>query len=192
MKKSELKFLIKEVIKTMMIKEYSATIKDPETGDDIDVEIDYDYHRGSMGRRTGMDRFAEPDEPSHVTINSITMPDGRVIDGDELDDATREKLENEIVDRMEEMNEAPVESPVKKKPDYRTQLRMAWQKAKREKNAEAMVYYSNILSSDHIRANVPFENFKGSWAYGEWLKKPETQEAINDIQRDLKRFSYLE
>ena len=74
------------------------------------------------------------------------------------------------------------------KPDYADQLRMAYNKAKKEKNVEAIAYYR--LLGPKV-ANVPFEKFKGSWAYGEWLKKPEVVDEIKKIQDEMKRFSWM-
>lgn len=182
MKKSQLKALIKEVIKTMMTEQYQATIKDPETGEEMDVSVEYDYHHGHMGRRVGMARFAEPDEPAQVEIQSIRTVDGRNIDPSELDQNTLMNLEAEIQDQHGEMQEQ------KEKPEYGDQLRAAFKKASKEGNVEAMAYYATMGPTS---ASVSFERFKGSWAYGEWLKKPETQKVIQKIQDEMKRFSYM-
>jgi hypothetical protein len=77
---------------------------------------------------------------------------------------------------------------IKKKPSYGTQLDMAHRKAKKEKNVEAIAYYELLGDTS---ASVPFESFKGSWAYGEWLKKPTTIEKIKKIQADIKRWSWM-
>lgn len=73
------------------------------------------------------------------------------------------------------------------KPNYADQLRMAYDKAKKEKNVEAMVYYQFLGPT---AASVPFEKFKGSWAYGEWLKKPDVITRIKEIQDEMKRYSW--
>lgn len=97
MKRSELKQLIREIVQKILIKEfYETTIKNPSTGEDVDVIIDYNYLRGNAGRRIGMARFAEPDEPSQVEIQSIKTIDGQDIDPGELDRDTQLKLEAEI------------------------------------------------------------------------------------------------
>lgn len=70
------------------------------------------------------------------------------------------------------------------KPDYGTQLRMAHQTARREKNAEAMAYYETLGDTS---ASVPFEKFKGSWAYEQWKKRPEVQAHITKIQQEFNR-----
>lgn len=81
--------------------------------------------------------------------------------------------------------ESPKPRKPKTKPDYGTQLRLAWQKAKREKNAEAMTYYETLGDTS---ASVPFEKFKGSWAYEQWKKKPEIQAHIAKIQSEMKKW----
>lgn len=182
MKEQQLKRLIKEVLKTMLTEGYETTIKDPATGEDVYVEVEYDYYPSRTGRRHGMDRFAEPDEAATIDITSITAEDGREIDVEDLDDNTLANLESNILDSRGDIDEE------KEKPSYYDQRRMAFQKAKREKNVEALAYYATLGDTS---ANVPFEQFKGSWAYEEWLKKPETQQAIKREQDELKRFSYM-
>jgi predicted RNA-binding Zn-ribbon protein involved in translation (DUF1610 family) len=86
------------------------------------------------------------------------------------------------LDNESEMNETPEE------PDYGTQLKNAFKKASKEGNVEAMAYYA---TKGNTSASVSFEQFKGSWAYDEWLKKPETIQTIQRIQDEMKRFSYL-
>ena len=84
----------------------------------------------------------------------------------------------------------PPEALMENKPDYYDQLKIAYNKARKEKNVEAMAYYEQLLKGG-TAASVPFERFKGSWAYEEWLKKPETIELIQAIKDEFKRFSYL-
>jgi len=109
----------------------------------------------------------ENDELFKVAINS-TYP---IVDEDDL--------KSQIWDLQEE----------KVKPDYGTQLKMAADKAKREKNVEAMVYYQLLQNTS---ASVPFEKFKGSWAYDQWKDKPEVQKAIADIRAHFKSHPWLE
>ena len=77
------------------------------------------------------------------------------------------------------------------KIDYSDQLRIAYDKAKKQKNPEAMAYYRQVMGGD-TAANVTFEKFKGSWAYEQWLKKPNTVKDIEAAASDLKRFSFRE
>jgi len=71
---------------------------------------------------------------------------------------------------------------------YGDQIRRVFAKAKRDKNVEAMAYYEQAFS---YCAVVAFESFKGSWAYGEWIKRSDTIARINLIKADMKRFNYL-
>ena len=82
------------------LNEFQTTIKDPDNGQDVDVTIGYEYHKGSVGGRVGMARFAEPDEAAQVEIQSIITHDGRQIDPESLDSHTRENLEIEIADQQ--------------------------------------------------------------------------------------------
>ena len=75
------------------------------------------------------------------------------------------------------------------KPAYGDQINTAYKKATKEKNAEAMVYYTTLGNTS---ASVPFEQFKGSWAYGEWIKNPKVISAIQRVEAELKRFSWYE
>lgn len=105
MKKEELKKLIKECIEELLAEGFDATILDPATGQEIDVEVEYTYHPGHTGTRDGMARFAEPDEGAMVEIDSITASDGRNIDPDSLDDDTRSNLEQQILESHEGQGE---------------------------------------------------------------------------------------
>lgn len=59
-------------------------------------------------------------------------------------------------------------------------------KARKENNAEKVVYYSQLGNTS---ASASFEIFKGSWAYEQWKKK--NQELIQKEIQELKRFSYM-
>jgi len=56
---------------------------------------------------------------------------------------------------------------VNEKPDYYKQLQMAQAKAYRQHNAEAVIYYADIMGSPSV-ASVSFERFKGSHLYDKW------------------------
>lgn len=71
--------------------------------------------------------------------------------------------------------------------DFHDQLLIKYKQARKEKNPEKMVYYSQ---TDGKSAIADFDTqFKGSWAYGEWLKK--NQQQIDQAKQELKRFSYM-
>ena len=69
------------------------------------------------------------------------------------------------------------------KRDYLDEIRAALTKARKARNAEAVVYYGD--KATHV-ACVSFESFQGSWAYEEWRKKHATEIATQEAQ--FKRF----
>jgi hypothetical protein len=72
--------------------------------------------------------------------------------------------------------------------DFVDQLRLKYKQAKKEQNPEKMVYYSQSFGKSAVG---DFDTqFKGSWAYGEWLKK--NQAEIENAKKELKRFSWME
>jgi hypothetical protein len=82
-----------------------------------------------------------------------------------------------------------VDEVAAEKPDLYTQRKMALDKAKREKNVEAYVYYTTLMQGNSS-ANVDFERFKGSWAYEQWIKNPTVAQQIADKQAQLTRYPY--
>lgn len=77
---------------------------------------------------------------------------------------------------------------IREKPSYGDQISLAWKKAAKEKNIEAMAYYELLGDTS---ASVSFETFKGSWAYEKWIKHPKVIAKMKDIAAEHKRFSYL-
>jgi hypothetical protein len=82
-----------------------------------------------------------------------------------------------------------VEEVAAEKPDFYTQRKMALDKARREKNVEAVVYYTTLMQGNSS-ANVDFERFKGSWAYEQWVKNPVVAQKIADKKAELARYPY--
>lgn len=70
--------------------------------------------------------------------------------------------------------------------DHRLDVEKEVKKARKENNAEKVVYYSQLGNTS---ASTSFEKFKGSWAYEQWKKK--NKEAIEKEEQELKRFSYM-
>ncbi len=66
--------------------------------------------------------------------------------------------------------------PNKSGKTFGEQIQDAFFKAQKAKNYEAMAYYHLLPASSP--ACVSFETFKGSWAYDEWLNRPDVQEYI--------------
>lgn len=57
-------------------------------------------------------------------------------------------------------------------------------KARKDKNAEAAIYYGQALNKV---AAASFENFKGSWAYEQWLIT--NKNLIEEEHKALHRFT---
>ena len=72
------------------------------------------------------------------------------------------------------------------KLDYPDQIRAQIRKARKEKNAQAVVYYSNALN---FSACVSFASYSGSWAFDTWLR--ENAAKIAEVEAEFKRFAYL-
>ena len=70
--------------------------------------------------------------------------------------------------------------------DHRLDVAKEVKKARKENNAEKVVYYSQLSNTI---SSTSFEKFKGSWAYEQWKNK--NKEAIEKEERELKRFSYM-
>ena len=78
--------------------------------------------------------------------------------------------------------------------DFPGDMERALKQSKKKGDHEQSAYYTQALESMIQRggsAFVSWDRFKGSWAYTQWIKKPETQKLINDIKADYDRFSYM-
>ncbi len=166
MKKSQLKQLIKEVVK-----EVSGLGADFEKAQRAyDAQTPHEEPEIECPKCGGEGYFTDKwKKGSHYSWNAKCAKCDHEWGDDNLDN------ERDDVDEAE-------------KPSYGDQLKAAFKKASKERNVEAMAYYGTLGNTS---ASVPFEEFKGSWAYEEWLKKPKTQQAIQKIQSEMKRFSYL-
>lgn len=78
--------------------------------------------------------------------------------------------------------------------DFPGDMERALKQSKKKGDHEQSAYYTQALESMIQRggsAFVSWDRFKGSWAYEQWIKKPETQKLIQDIKADWDRFSYM-
>jgi len=78
--------------------------------------------------------------------------------------------------------------------DFPADMERALKQSKKKGDHEQSAYYTQALESMIQRggsAFVSWDRFKGSWAYEQWIKKPETQKLIKDIKADYDRFSYM-
>lgn len=74
---------------------YDAIITDPVTDADIEVTVEYDYHKAARGsRERGSGLQLEPDEPAHIEINSVKDVNGKEY---KLTKDQRRQLEDEII-----------------------------------------------------------------------------------------------
>lgn len=72
------------------------------------------------------------------------------------------------------------------KIDYNASILAHIAIAKKEKNAEKLVYYTNALA---FKAVAAFSEFKGAWCYDYW--KRDNKAKIEEAEADFKRFAYL-
>ena len=85
--------------------------------------------------------------------------------------------------------EVPNCVPVNEKEDFGDQLNRELRNAIKTKNAEKAVYYKQALNSPTVAVAGFDKQFKGSWAYDQWLKK--NSAAIAAQEAEFKRFSYM-
>lgn len=75
---------------------YDTVINDPETDEEIEVTVEYDYHKASRGaRERGTGLQLEPDEPASIEIYSVKDANGKEY---ELSRSEYERIENAIID----------------------------------------------------------------------------------------------
>jgi len=84
--------------------------------------------------------------------------------------------------------EKPSKKDVKReeKEPYADQIQRQIRKAAKERNAEAVVFYSDAADKS---ASSSFESWKGSAAYTGW--KERNKEKIAKVEAEFKRFSYM-
>jgi hypothetical protein len=85
--------------------------------------------------------------------------------------------------------EVPNCVPVNEEEDFGDGLRRELRNALKKKNAEKAVYYKQALSSPTVAVAGFDKQFKGSWAYDQWLKK--NAEAIAAQNAEFKRFAFM-
>ncbi len=76
-----------------------------------------------------------------------------------------------------------------KKEDFYDGLNREYKAALKAKDAEKAVYYRQAMTNNTSGVASFDKQFKGSWAYDQWLKK--NKEAIAAQQAEFKRFAYL-
>ena len=75
-------------------------------------------------------------------------------------------------------------------PEALRQVKLEINKYKKLKDPIALYYYEEMLKNNYS-AFVSYERFKGSWEYDQWLKKESTIKGIQDVNKELKRLSFL-
>jgi hypothetical protein len=76
------------------------------------------------------------------------------------------------------------------KNDFPMDMVRALKQAKKKGDHEQVAYYTQALDRTGP-AYAGWDNFKGSWAYEQWLKKPETQKLIKSIKDYYDSTSYM-
>jgi hypothetical protein len=80
--------------------------------------------------------------------------------------------------------------PVNEEEDFGDGLYRELRDALKKKNAEKAVYYKQAIHSPTVAVAGFDKQFKGSWAYDQWLKK--NAEAITSQNAEFKRFAYMD
>ena len=93
---------------------YTTTIQPADRHDEIEIVVEYDYHKGSPGRTYGPPERCYPSEPAHVEIIAVTYAGVTITDS--LSESQLESLEQEIEEDM-------VESLAADKQDYWDNIR---------------------------------------------------------------------
>ena len=103
----------------------------------------------------------------------------------------RKKHEESIMkkDELKNIIKEMVAEVMNEKEDFGDGLRRELRDALKKKNAEKAVYYKQALSSPTVALAGFDKQFKGSWAYDQWLKK--NKDAIAAQEQEFKRFAYL-
>ena len=103
----------------------------------------------------------------------------------------RKKTEESIMkkDELKNLIKEIVAEVINEKEDFGDQLTRELRNAIKTKNAEKAVYYKQALSSPTVALAGFDKQFKGSWAYDQWLKK--NADAIAAQEQEFKRFAYM-
>jgi hypothetical protein len=86
---------------------------------ELDVEVEYEYHRASKGAREPHGLQIEPDEPEQVEINSVFIRYGKMEIGitGSLSAVQLESLESQCLDDVRERREAAEEQAAEDRED---------------------------------------------------------------------------
>lgn len=90
-------------------------------------------------------------------------------------------------EKEETLKKESVQIDEKEKESYEDQIKRQLSKAKKEKNAEKVVYYNQAFGKSAV---VDFDKFKGAWAYEDWKNKNKNE--IEKVEKEFKRFNYME
>ena len=69
------------------------------------------------------------------------------------------------------------------------EIRRRLKKALKDCDFEATAYYHQLATTNWVAA-VNWEQFKGSWAYEQWIKKPDTCQLVSTLKAKQARFSW--
>ena len=77
---------------------YDTVVTNPETGEDINITVEYDYVPAEKGLRPAGERQMSPDYAAQVIVNSATDENGNEYP---LSDFEREKIEDKILNLIQ-------------------------------------------------------------------------------------------
>ncbi len=78
---------------------FTADVTDRHGEDREDCTVTVNLIRGRMGRRRGMERFAEPDEPDEIELTNVESSDGRNL-LDHIATAEEERLVEKAYEKL--------------------------------------------------------------------------------------------
>lgn len=91
---------------------------------------------------------------------------------------------------LKELIKEVISESVNNTNNYLEDMSRLLKQAKKKGDHEQSAYYTQALSNGGS-AYASWDKFKGSWAYEQWIKKPETQKLIKAIKDEYDRFSHM-
>lgn len=109
---------------------YTTTIQPADRHDEIEIVVEYDYHKGSPGRLSGPPEHCYPAEPAYVEIIAV-MHKGVDIEP-YLHDDTMIDIEQQIEDIVQSGMEADMEAAAEQRSEWLAEYRRESAEAMRE------------------------------------------------------------
>lgn len=120
------------------------------------------------------------------TYNEDNDPQARLFHQKRLKDIDLEmkKIRRQYFGDIKSTNETG------ERPDMVDSMLAKLRLAKKKKDVEQAVYYTQALNSGGS-AFAGWDKYKGSWAYDLWKEKPETKRAIQAMEQQFKSFAWM-